>query len=81
MNTQIFIDIILGIAAFFGIWTINSITRTMERLDDDVRKMPQIYVTKEDNRVQLQKIEHDIDEVKKVCQRIFDKLDQKADKP
>ena len=73
MDTQAIINALLGVAAFFGIWTLRGITKTIERLDDDVRKMPVNYVSKDDYR-------RDIDELKNICKQIFDKLDSKADK-
>jgi hypothetical protein len=64
----------VGLAAFFGGWVLNNITKAIERLDDDVRKMPFEYVSKDDYR-------RDIDELKDICKQIFNKLDSKADKP
>lgn len=73
MDAQTLINIGLGLIGFFGGWTINSITRSVERLDTDVRGMQREYVTKDDYR-------RDIDEIKAMCKQIFDKLDAKADK-
>jgi hypothetical protein len=73
MDAQTLINIGLGLIGFFGGWTINSITRSVERLDVDVRGMQKEYVTKDDYR-------RDIDEIKAMCKQIFDKLDAKADK-
>jgi hypothetical protein len=73
MDYQTLFDLAVGIAAFFGGYSINRLTNSLDRLDDDVRKMPMMYVTKEDYR-------RDIDEIKRICQQIFDKLDDKADK-
>jgi hypothetical protein len=73
MELQFLFNIIVGIAAFFGGWMLNSITRAIERLDADVRSMPHVYVTKDDYR-------RDIDELKDICKQIFAKLDNKADK-
>lgn len=81
MDAQIIINVSLGIAGFFGAFILNSISNKIDRLDSDVRKMPQLYVTKEDNRDQLQRIEHDMMEIKETCRLIFAKLDHKADKP
>jgi hypothetical protein len=81
MEAQLIINVALGIAGFFGAFILNSISNKIDRLDSDVRKMPQVYVTKEDNRDQLQRIEHDMNEIKQTCQLIFNKLDHKADKP
>lgn len=73
MDYQTLFDLAVGVAAFFGGYSINRLTNSLDRLDDDVREMPMMYVTKEDYR-------RDIDEIKRICQQIFDKLDNKADK-
>jgi hypothetical protein len=73
MESQSVFNIVVGIAAFFGGWVLNNITKAIERLDTDVRNMPFNYVTKEDYH-------RDIDEIKSICKQIFDKLDNKADK-
>jgi hypothetical protein len=72
-NQQIF-NMVVGVAAFFGGWVLNNITRSLERLDKDVRTMPMNYITKSDYH-------RDVDEIKNICKQIFDKLDNKADKP
>jgi hypothetical protein len=71
---QILFNIIVGIAGVFGGWILNNISRSIERLDKDVRNMPLTYVTRADYRA-------DIDEIKTMLMRINDKLDAKADKP
>lgn len=71
---QILFNIIVGIAGVFGGWILNNISRSIERLDKDVRNMPLTYVTRVDYRA-------DIDEIKTMLMRINDKLDDKADKP
>ena len=73
MDAQVIFNAVVGIAAFFGGWTLNSITKAIERLDSDVRIMPHTYVSKEDYH-------RDIDEIKDICKQIFAKLDNKADK-
>ena len=71
---QVLFNIIVGIAGVFGGWILNNISRSIERLDKDVRNMPLTYVTRADYRA-------DIDEIKTMLMRINDKLDAKADKP
>lgn len=71
---QILFNIAVGIAGLFGGWILNNISRSIERLDKDVRNMPLTYVTRVDYRA-------DIDEIKAMLMRINDKLDDKADKP
>ena len=73
MDTQQIINVALGLIAFLGGWVLNNITKTIERLDTDVRAMPMLYVSKDDYR-------HDIAEVKDMLGKIFDKLDAKMDK-
>lgn len=70
---QVLFNIILGVAAFFGGWMVNNLTRSIERLDKDVRQLPLTYVTRADYRA-------DIEEIKSMLNRINDKLDAKADK-
>jgi hypothetical protein len=73
MEIQVLFNIIVGVAAFFGGWSLNQITRSIERLDKDVRNMPLTYVTQ--NAYQ-----RDIDDIKAMLSKIFDKLDEKVDK-
>jgi len=71
---QLLFNIIVGVAGMFGGWILNNISRSIERLDKDVRSLPLTYVTRVDYRA-------DIDEIKTILGRIWDKLDDKADKP
>ena len=73
METQQLFNIALGLAAFLGGWVLNNITKAIERLDNDVRHLPTSYVSKDDYR-------RDIDEIKDMLSKIFDKLDTKQDK-
>ena len=73
MEIQVLFNIVVGVAAFFGGWSLNQITRSIERLDKDVRNMPLTYVTQTT-------YQRDIDDIKNMLGKIFDKLDEKADK-
>jgi len=73
VDSQAIFNIVVGIAAFFGGWVLNNITKAIERLDTDVREMPKTYVSKEDYH-------RDVDEIKDICKQIFNKLDNKVDK-
>lgn len=73
IDYQVLFNAATGVAAFFGGWIINNIYRAVERLDKDVRDIPHAYVAKDDYRDDLQ-------EVKKMLDKIFDRLDGKADK-
>jgi hypothetical protein len=73
MDYQVLFNGAVVLASFFGGWTLNSITRSIERLDSDVRAMPTNYVTRIDYR-------EDIRELKDIMTKVFDRLDNKVDK-
>lgn len=73
MDTQTLFNIAVTLAGFLGGWILNNIWSSIRTLDKDVRQMPHVYVTKEDYK-------QDIGEIKSMLNRIFDKLDAKADK-
>ena len=73
MEAQSLINVAIAIAGFFGGWVLKRITDSLDRLDTDVRNMPDKYLAKDDYR-------RDIDEIKTMLDKIFDKLDDKADK-
>lgn len=73
MEMQQIFNAVVALAAFLGGWILNNITRAIERLDSDVRTIPRDYVAKEDYR-------RDIDELKDICRRIFERLDQQAER-
>jgi cell fate (sporulation/competence/biofilm development) regulator YmcA (YheA/YmcA/DUF963 family) len=73
MELQILFNIVVGVAAFFGGWSLNQITRSIDRLDKDVRNMPLTYVTQSH-------YQRDIDDIKNMLGKIFDRLDEKVDK-
>ena len=73
VDLQIFFNIAVAIAGFLGGWILNNISRTMNKLDDDVRAMPLNYVTKEDYRT-------DIAEIKGMLSEIYKELRNKADR-
>jgi len=73
MDNQQFFNILMGLVAFLGGWVLNNITKSIDRLDSDVRQMPHSYVGKDDYH-------RDITDVKDMLGKIFDKLDGKQDK-
>lgn len=73
MDSQILFNIAIALAGFFGGWVLNNISKSIEKLDTDVRAMPHVYVTREEYR-------DDMREVKEMLGRIFDRLDLKVDK-
>lgn len=73
MEGQTLFNIVVGIAAFFGGWTLNRITKMLDRMDEELRNLPHVYADKESYK-------DDINEIKGMLGRIFDKLDGKVDK-
>jgi hypothetical protein len=73
MDYQILFNIAVALAGFFGGWTLNRIYIAIDRLDGDVRNMPHNYVSKDDYKA-------DIRDIRDLLGKIFDKLDNKADK-
>ena len=72
-NQQIF-NMIVSIAGFLAVYVFNSTTKQIQRLEDKINELPKDYVAKDDYR-------SDITEIKNILKQIFDKLDNKADKP
>ena len=73
MDYQVLFNIAVTVAAFFGGWVLNRIYTAIDRLDDDVRDLPKVYVSKDDYR-------EDLREIKELLGAIFQRLDNKADK-
>ena len=73
MDYQVLFNIAVAIAGFFGGWTLNRIYIAIDRLDSDVRGMPMNYVNRDDYKA-------DIRDIREMLGKIFDKLDNKADK-
>jgi|TARA_R110000868_G_scaffold376659_1_gene641691 hypothetical protein len=73
MDYQVLFNGAVVVASFFGGWTLNTITKSIERLDSDVRAMPLNYVGRIDYR-------EDIRELKEIMNKVFDRLENKVDK-
>ena len=80
MDTQILFNIIVGVAGLFGGWILNNISRSIEKLDEDVRDMPLTYITQDAYNRDQARYQRDMAEIKDMLGKIFDKLDNKADK-
>lgn len=73
VEPQFLINILFATAgAAFG-WILNSISRSIVRIEDRISEMPMIYVNRDDYRV-------DIQEIKGMLGKIFDRLDDKVSK-
>jgi hypothetical protein len=73
LEPQFLINILFAAAgAAFG-WILNSISRSIVRIEDRIAEMPMVYVNRDDYR-------SDIHDIKGMLGKIFDKLDSKVDK-
>lgn len=73
MEPQFLINILFAVSgAAFG-WILNSISRSIVRIEDRLAEMPLVYVNRDDYK-------DDIADIKKMCEKIFDRLENKADK-
>jgi cell fate (sporulation/competence/biofilm development) regulator YmcA (YheA/YmcA/DUF963 family) len=73
LEPQFLINILFAAAgAAFG-WILNSISRSIVRIEDRIAEMPIMYVNREDYR-------EDIHDIKGMLSKIFDRLEGKADK-
>jgi hypothetical protein len=73
MDNQQLFNVIVAVAGFLAVYVINTMTRSIQKLEDKVNEIPKEYVVKDDYRA-------DIAEIKEILKQIFDKLDNKADK-
>jgi hypothetical protein len=73
MDMQILINIGFGAAGAFGMWIINRLTTSVDRIEERLNEIPMKYVAKDDYK-------SDIGEIKMMLSKIFDRLDQKVDK-
>jgi cell fate (sporulation/competence/biofilm development) regulator YmcA (YheA/YmcA/DUF963 family) len=74
MEVQQLFNAIVSIAGFLAVYVINTLTRQITKLEDKINNMPHEYVIKDDYRA-------DIAEIKDILKQIFNKLDNKQDKP
>jgi hypothetical protein len=73
MDNQTLLNLAFGVAGAFGGWILNSLSRSIIRIEDRIAEMPLQYVSRDDYR-------SDISEIKGMLGKIFDKLDNKVDK-
>ena len=73
MDNQILFNLAVALAGFLGGWVLNNVSKSIDRLDVDVRSLPHTYVTREDYK-------DDMRDIKDMLAKIFDRLESKQDK-
>ena len=77
MDYQLLFNIAVGVVGCLFSWVLGRVTKTLDRLDEDLRKMPEKYVLKEDFTAAVNEIKLTL---KEGLERIWQKLDNKEDK-
>ena len=84
MDYQILFNIAFAIAGFFGGWVLNNLSKSIERLDNDVRAMPHTYVSKDDWKDAMREMKEEMrigfSKIESNLNAVFKKLDNKEDK-
>lgn len=73
MDNQQLFNLVVSVAGFLAVYTLNGLTRKIQRLEDEMKSLPHDYVQKDDYRA-------DMRDIKEMLKQIFDKLDNKQDK-
>tara|TARA_R110002020_G_scaffold15485_3_gene55100 strand:- start:192 stop:419 length:228 start_codon:yes stop_codon:yes gene_type:complete len=73
LTGQIVFDVIILIGGFLAAWAYTRIYTLLDRIDSEMKTIPEKYVAKDDYR-------EDIREIKDLLGAIFKRLDSKADK-
>ena len=73
MEYQLLFNIIIAVAGFLGGVLVNRLFGTLDKINDELKLIPEKYVSKDDYR-------EDIREVKEMLGAIFKRLEGKADK-
>ena len=73
LDTQWLVNVGFGAAGAFGMWIVNRLTTSVQKIEDDIKEFPLRYVAKDDYRT-------DIAEIKTMLHDIYKELRNKADK-
>lgn len=73
LTGQVIFDAVILIAGFLAAWAYTRIFILLDRIDADMKQIPEKYVAKDDYR-------EDIREIKEMLGAIFKRLEGKADK-
>jgi hypothetical protein len=73
VEPQWLINVGFGAAGAFGMWILNRLSSSVEKIEDNLKELPHRYVT-------VMQYQRDIDDIKNMLEKIFDRLETKADK-
>lgn len=85
MDYQVLFNLAIGVAGLFGGYVLTRIYNAIDKLDNDVRQIPLNYVQKDDFKTAMADLKTDIrtgfQQIDKTLNTIFERLNEKADKP
>ena len=73
LDAQWLVNLGFSAAGAFGMWIVNRLTTSVQKIEDDIKEFPLRYVAKDDYRT-------DIAEIKTMLHDIYQELRKKADK-
>ena len=73
MEYQLLFNIVIAVAGFLGGVLVNRLFGTLDKINDELKQIPEKYVAKDDYR-------EDIRDIKEMLGAIFKRLEGKADK-
>jgi hypothetical protein len=73
LDAQWLVNLGFSAAGAFGMWIVNRLTTSVQKIEDDIKEFPLRYVAKDDYR-------SDIVDIKTMLHDIYQELRKKADK-
>jgi leucyl aminopeptidase len=73
LDAQWLVNLGFSAAGAFGMWIVNRLTTSVQKIEDDIKEFPLRYVAKDDYR-------SDIADIKTMLHDIYQELRKKADK-
>jgi hypothetical protein len=84
VDYQVLFNLAIGAVSVTGGWVLSRVYHSLDRLDEDVRKIPMNYVQKDDFKTAVADIKNDIRtgfaQVDRTLNSLFDRVNEKADK-
>ena len=84
VDYQVLFNLAVGAVSVTGGWVLSRVYHSLDRLDEDVRKIPMNYVQKDDFKTAVADIKNDIRtgfaQVDRTLNSLFDRVNEKADK-
>jgi len=85
VDYQVLFNLAVGAVSVTGGWVLSRVYHSLDRLDEVVRKIPLNYVQKDDFKTAVADIKNDIRtgfaQVDRTLNSLFDRVNEKADKP